>query len=160
MHCLSRERLERLIPLACTTAWIIQLAALLYAGFVVGCSSKATVLQLYPVTGRVMLSGGVPIGNGTVIFEPIAAPGLLAVGRIQPDGTFTLETPKLRSAGAIEGEHRVAIVPDGNVPRGRSPIPVPYRDHESSDLIVVVRRGANQLPPFTFVARSKLVRRR
>lgn len=82
------------------------LTAACLAGFFAGCESSD--FEVAKVSGTVTC-GGEPVMLGTVIFTPVATGELVgkpAVGKIQPDGTFTLTTYQ-PDDGAVVGEHRV-----------------------------------------------------
>src|SRR5262245_52612495 len=65
----------------------------------------------YPVSGRVVFGDKAPLPGGNIEFSPVDGKvRTSARGMIAEDGTFTLTT--FRDAdGAIEGKHRVLIIP-------------------------------------------------
>lgn len=68
----------------------------------------------YPVTGTVVGTGGTKITAGAIQFQPIGDAKFTAMGNIQPDGTFNLQTNFVDgsySPGAIPGSHRVTFYP-------------------------------------------------
>lgn len=69
-----------------------------------GCSSQETT---YPVTGRVYFQDRTPVKSGVIEFSPMDGK-VGARSRIDEDGRFTLTTGD--RAGALAGEHRIAIV--------------------------------------------------
>ncbi|HEV3204022.1 MAG TPA: hypothetical protein VGY77_06555 [Gemmataceae bacterium] len=74
---------------------------------VIGCGGK----KLYPVEGKVVFPDGTPMIGGWVEFEPMdGKANVSAKGQIQKDGTFRLGTNR-EGDGAIEGRHRILIVP-------------------------------------------------
>jgi hypothetical protein len=69
--------------------------------------------QLYPVTGRVVVSQGELPPEGTMVqFMPSNAE-LMAQGFTAADGSFTLNTVfcEQKLPGATAGSHRVSVVP-------------------------------------------------
>lgn len=68
--------------------------------FAIGCSSQVRV------TGKVVFEDGSPLTEGKVIFENDAF--FQAVGRIQPDGSYTLGSYKLTD-GVPRGTYKVYI---------------------------------------------------
>ncbi len=76
-----------------------------------GCDSSP--YEVAPVRGVVKLDDKL-LPQGGIMFAPVAKgdnanPGKAAVGKIQPDGSFTLSTFE-KNDGAIVGEHWVTIV--------------------------------------------------
>lgn len=102
-----------------------------------GCGRGAR-LQTAKVSGTVSLDGK-PLDRGTVIFTP--ASGRAATGKVQPDGSYTLETYR-PGDGAILGTHRVAVIARQELPgdgllgnrSGPSLIPEFYGDSGKSGL--------------------------
>jgi hypothetical protein len=79
-----------------------------------GCNKSPVrpTVKTYPVTGKVVLaSGHLPRGSN-IMFEP-ADPKATARSIIADDGSFTLTTVFFESKlpGAVEGPHRVTVVP-------------------------------------------------
>ena len=93
--------------------WTEALAALV--GLVLfapsGCSTKATLPEVYPVRGKVVFEGGQPVAGGSVTFQPQDDSAVSTSGVIGPDGTFSLFSFKagVRAAGATAGPHRVIV---------------------------------------------------
>ena len=128
----------------------VSLARWSLVALLLGCNS-GTPLATHPVTGKVVLANGKPLTSGTIHFEPIDAPALVATAKLQSDGTFTLKSPG-DTEGAAEGRSRVYIVPDpATVTKsgGRTvyPFPAEYMDEETSPLTITVKPGANELNP-------------
>jgi hypothetical protein len=74
-------------------------------GSVPGCTDKS--LSLQNVHGSVEYHGKL-LNHGRVTFTPEqGAPGVPAVGEIQPDGSFRMETEERE--GAIEGRYHVLV---------------------------------------------------
>lgn len=82
-----------------------------------GCNSEQTI---FPVTGTVKFSDGIPLTSGKIEFETQEVhPAVTAIGTIQPDGSFTLTTYD-KHDGALLGKHKIAVIPfDGMSPTGR-----------------------------------------
>ncbi len=125
---------------------------------VIGCGEP---VQEYGavVTGTVTIDGELAT-SGTVTFHPVKA-GNLAIGRIHPDGSYSLRTGQgdLRSVdgGTVApGEYIVTVSitgppePGSQIAEGGPPIPGPllvaakYARKETSDLTHTVHAG-NQL---------------
>jgi predicted small lipoprotein YifL len=116
-----------------------------------GCGGKGH-LSLAPVAGTVTHDGK-PLDHGKVVFFPEAGtPGPQAVGAIQSDGTFRMQT--IGRDGAAVGRHRVLVHcrrparpeeqgPTG-VPPSESLIPRKYSVLEDSPLRFEVKEGDNQ----------------
>jgi hypothetical protein len=89
---------------------------------VAGCSGEGPVT--YPVTGKVESAGGETWAGGTITFQSVSAPEMLASGEIEADGSFTLTTHYVMAgqaktrAGAVAGEHTVTLQPPEEA-RGR-----------------------------------------
>src|SRR5205085_213820 len=75
---------------------------------VAGCGKSQ---KTYPVEGSVTYPDGKPLVGGSVEFESQEAEtkGLNARGDIGADGSYRLKTGK--DDGAVEGSHRVIVVP-------------------------------------------------
>lgn len=81
-----------------------KIAAALCIALVAGCGSGAI-----PASGRVERDGKA-VSAGKVMFSPIGE-GKIAVGPIQPDGTFQLTTSSPND-GALAGKYRVMVAGD------------------------------------------------
>lgn len=91
------------------------LLALLVAAAVAslaGCGSNSAV-KTYPATGKVVVTGGQDWTGGVVEFESLTNPEHKTMGKIGKNGSFTLETlvEGRRTAGALEGQYRVTVIP-------------------------------------------------
>lgn len=79
-----------------------------------GCKDKEPLVPTtYPVSGKVLYKDGTPMRKGMINFRSVTDASVSADGIVSNDGTFTLTTltqAKQKSAGAIEGEHRVTII--------------------------------------------------
>jgi hypothetical protein len=87
-----------------------------------GCSQPGAQLpETYPVHGKVSYKAGQPLTGGQITFRLTDDPTLVAVGIIQADGSFSLQTfrDNRKVGGAVAGEHHVSVVPpraaDGTV---------------------------------------------
>ena len=69
--------------------------------------------QTHVVTGKVTYKDGSALTGGAITFTLASDPSLTASGDIGADGAFTLYTivGSQRFLGAVEGEHRVTIIP-------------------------------------------------
>jgi hypothetical protein len=90
---------------------LLSLVALLSLG---GCGSP----KFYRVRGQVVVFGVGLLREGEVRFRPVSKPDLVATGRIQKDGTFSLSTPG-HGEGVLEGKCKVAVVVE---PRQGKPV--------------------------------------
>lgn len=114
---------------------------------VAGCGGGDS--NLAHVEGVVRVNGEL-LKAGRVVFQPEQA-GLNALGRINPDGTFTLTTKDVD--GALIGMHKVAIVaaqaPAGRPDPSAGPQPVTWLAPEryaavgTSELTYEVKPGDN-----------------
>ena len=104
--------------------------------------------QYAPVSGRVTLDGE-PVADAVVMFLPIApegqveAPGPGSMAVTNERGEFTLKVPSVGVAGAVVGEHRVAVTP--NTPDGpvRRVKPIPPRYNLNSPLRFTVSKAGS-----------------
>jgi len=131
--------------------WLATAAA---AMVLVGCGGSE--FQLAPVKGKVTYNGK-PLEFGAVIFIPEKGPA--AIGQIQSDGTFVLQTGThggRMQRGAVVGKHKVEIrcmdtqrpgyKPSAGheMPIGKSLIPTKYNQADSSGLTAeVTPQGPN-----------------
>jgi hypothetical protein len=79
-----------------------------------GCGRAAEELPTtFPVTGTVVNKVGKPLNDGRIEFVSTIDPKTQAIGKLQPDGSFTLLTAigKEVLPGAIEGPHKVTLLP-------------------------------------------------
>jgi hypothetical protein len=122
------------------------LAALVMVCFV-GCTG-GNGMSTAEVKGVVTLDGAPLSSEGNVSFEP-AAGGKMAVGTVQPDGSFVLKT-YAPGDGAVVGRHRVSVTPlvpleSDDAPQTRTvntgPIPSRYRSVQSSGWEFEVKPG-------------------
>jgi len=118
---------------------------------VAGCSDGSQGLAA--VKGKVTYKGK-PVPNGTVNFNPVDGNKPSASGKIQPDGSYVLETylGSRPSAGAVIGSHKVIIVAmqdqEGILPEQRAALPPPivpskYTHPNTTDLKAEVEKKEN-----------------
>lgn len=130
---LSGPHADRLLGVRTQIAWLLVTAPI---ALVVGCGGQRDGLA--PVSGTVTLNGK-PVTHGHVFAKP--SEGRTAVGRIRPDGTFTLGTDT-DSDGAKVGEHTVTLAPP-RADEGAPPVdavvpPAKYNSPRTSGLRMVV----------------------
>src|SRR5262245_17079827 len=108
---------SRVIALAVVVAW---------AGIACGCGSK--IPKTYPVTGKVVWTGGKPVTDGRIEFQSLSDDSLKAVGEIDQDGNFSLTTLRdgAKRVGAVEGQHRVIVEPEWGDDKLIIALPSPY----------------------------------
>jgi hypothetical protein len=114
----------------------------LLAVLAAGCQTART----QPVTGKVVFKDGAPLTGGWVMLEPVDRSKTQgARGEIQKDGSFCLGTYEAAD-GAIEGAHRVAILPPPP-PVGANPkaslIHPRFQSVNTSNLECTVSKGKN-----------------
>jgi hypothetical protein len=137
--------LETALPEDCTmpnlfraafTPWILISLAVL--PLLSGCGTP----KFYPVRGQVLLFGVGLLTDGEVRFQPVSKPDLIATGRIQKDGSFSLTTPGHGSDGVLEGTCKAAVVVEPR--QGKPVIDERFADFETSDLqFTVTARAEN-----------------
>src|SRR3954467_10730529 len=86
--------------------------------------------KFYPVRGEVVIFGVGPLKEGEVQFRPLKRPDLIAKGKVQKDGKFSVSTPN-HGEGVLEGDCQVAIVVEPK--DGKRPIAERYSDFSKSD---------------------------
>jgi hypothetical protein len=118
-----------------------------------GCSGGGHGLAV--VKGKVTYKGKA-VPNGTVNFNPVDGSKPSATGKIQPDGSYTLETfvSNRPSPGAVIGPHKVVIVAmqdqEGILPEQRAALPPPivpakYTHPSTTDLKAEVENKENTI---------------
>ena len=107
------------------TRWMVISFAVL--PWLSGCGAP----KFYPVKGLVILFGVGPLTEGEVRFRPVSKPDLIATGRIQKDGSFSLTTPS-HGEGALEGTCKAAIVVESR--QGKPVIDERFADFDTSDV--------------------------
>ncbi len=115
-----------------------------------GCQSDSE--RVYPVSGRITFSDDAPVMFGTVEFRSETENPVIARGRIDKDGTFSVKSFGNRD-GLVAGWHRMIILQVTGSPRdGGSVIhhhgqevATRYSSYNSSDLRIQVHPdGPNQ----------------
>jgi hypothetical protein len=105
---------------------IVALAVLVIGA--AGCQSgKATMPVTHVVKGMVRFKDGKPLKGGSIQFEPVANRSLTIRGEIKKDGTFSLYTLLVdgrKADGAIEGTHKVLVIPPMSADQTIEPIKV------------------------------------
>jgi hypothetical protein len=107
------------------------------------CSKKATLPDLYPVRGKVVLEGGRPIRGGIVTFDPQNDPAVSTSSAIGSDGTFLLYSFKagIRAPGATAGPHRVVVnFSDSNIPAFEFPTPFVVKPGDNEFTLTIPKR--------------------
>ena len=112
------------------------------AAFLAGCQSDGTP-KTYSVKGKVVhKKSQSPVTQGTVMFESVSEPKVLASGELQADGTFELASD-LGKPGTVAGEHRVMIEPPFPEPGQKAPFPKRYASFKTSKLTATVEPRDN-----------------
>ncbi len=121
----------------------------------VGCGSGNPAT--FETSGKVTYNGQ-PVANGVVQLHPEGG-GNSAVGNLESDGTFTLTTFK-KDDGACAGTYKVTVqafpdadddAPASGLPgmeltgEGKPPVPLKYEIAGTTDLVVTINEGANEL---------------
>src|SRR6266576_1996672 len=94
---MTQPRATACRSLACAVAAALCLIA--------GCSQP----KFYPVRGKVIIFAVGPLTEGEIHFRPVSRPSLVASGKIQKDGTFSVSTPG-HGEGVLEGDCQVEII--------------------------------------------------
>jgi hypothetical protein len=128
---------------------------------VAGCGGQndaAGKVDVFPVSGKVVLPDGKPLQSGRIVF--VSKDGMSSsTGKIGEDGTFTLTTG-VSGEGAPAGEYKIRLEPDetklkavpkGSRPGAALPFPGKYTDESTSELTATITSGTNQLAPFKLV---------
>jgi hypothetical protein len=116
-----------------------------------GCSSKKEEPPptTHPVTGRIVYPDGSAYkGGGTIEFNAIDKSDARALGKIEPDGHFTLSIigKKGQQEGAPAGEFTATIAPDQGQSQGQGTAPrhaqgrYRIKADETNELKVIVGR--------------------
>jgi hypothetical protein len=118
------------------TSW-----ALILAAAVLPSASGCGAPKFYPVRGKVILKGVGALTEGQVRFRPDANHDLIATGKIQKDGTFSLTTPS-HGEGVLEGICKATVVV---APRkGKLVIDKRFEEFDTADLqFTVTARNEN-----------------
>ncbi len=79
-----------------------------WACLMVGCNDRG-LPNMVPIRGKVLYNGR-PVEHGIVKYVPVSeGNGRVALGTIQPDGTFIMTTLK-KGDGVQKGEYRIAVI--------------------------------------------------
>jgi len=116
--------------------------AMIWLAVVLGASGCGQA-KFYPTRGKVIVYGVGPLKEGEIRIRPNSKPSLVASGKIQKDGSFSVETPG-HGEGVLEGDCQVAIIvePKG----GKRPIAERYGDFDTAELnFTIERRAENYL---------------
>jgi len=109
---------------------MIGLTAGLCAG---GCSEP----KFYPTRGKIVVYAVGPLKEGEIRIRPNSKPNLVASGKIQKDGSFSVETPG-HGEGVLEGDCKVAIIVEDK--GGKRPIAERYGDFDTAELNFTIER--------------------
>lgn len=123
---------------------------LLLIAAMTGCNQRPPTFEVH---GMVVFPDGKPLTSGSVEFEALnQKKPITATSEIAKDGTFQLGTFELKD-GAVEGEHRVAVISDFEIGTGiERPEELPperldakYRDFKTSGLKFVIKPQRNNI---------------
>jgi len=101
---------------------------------VAGCSEP----KFYPARGKAIVYGVGPLKEGEIRFRPKSRPNLVATGKVQKDGTFSVSTPG-HGEGVLEGDCQVAIFVEAL--GGKRPIAERFSDYATADFNYTIRPG-------------------
>jgi len=107
----------------------------------VGCGSSGPGKRvLNPAKGKVTLGTGAPLTVGTLSLEPLGVGAIPCYGKIEPDGTFELQTDA--DKGASAGKYKAYILLP---PNKRNSVPKKFQSENTSGIEVEVVSGDNDL---------------
>ena len=107
----------------------------------VGCGSSGPGNRtLNPAKGKVTLGTGAPLTVGTLSLVPLGGGAIPCGGKIEPDGTFELETGA--DKGASAGKYKAYVVLPANK---RNSVPKKFQSEDTSGIEVEVISGDNNL---------------
>jgi hypothetical protein len=113
---MNRSR-RRLATHLCETRIAAAVFALAFLFSNAGCRKppETPLPKTYPVTGRIVDREGNQLKTGSIQFESIVDVKTQALGKVEPDGSFTMTTVvgEAMVPGAIEGPHKVTFLPVG-----------------------------------------------
>jgi hypothetical protein len=118
-----------------------------------GCNKLPSNRDVHPVKGKVTLNGQ-PVRLAVIYLQPKdPAIGNEAKGYIREDGRFAIRTYSNKDDdGAVAGEYKVTIQPYSKTLYGPKPesvepstIPDKYTSSKTSNLVVQIKPGENQL---------------
>lgn len=110
-----------------------------------GCGSGNP--KTYPIPGRLVYRDGQPVPGATVVLQTTQGDKqLTARGMVRTDGTFDLTT-FAEGDGAVEGEHRVTVIPipSADGPKVATVVPAKYADPDQSKLTVSIAPGTPEI---------------
>ena len=146
-----------------TVQWFLLALPIVLVGCAKDANKSALDQKRYPVTGKVTLADGKPLTAGTITFLPDNKAGdqvgLTAIGKIEADGTYTLD------GGAPAGNYRVKLsrpsIAVASVAAGKTakapkpPFSDAYLDEDTSGLVAEVKAAeSNSLEPFVLVEKK------
>jgi hypothetical protein len=103
--------------------------------------------SVVPVSGKLLSSGGAPVANAWVVFNPKDVGGHEANAPTGPDGTFRLSTFG-KEDGAVPGRYAVTVEPHPYAKGPKPNIPRQYSTAKDSPLIVEIKKdGGSDLEP-------------
>ena len=123
-----------------------------------GCQSEGE--RVYPITGKISFSDGAAATFGTIECRSDSTDPVIARGRIEKDGSFTVKSFGNRN-GLIAGGHRMIIVQVTGSPRDGGSIihhhgqevATRYSSYDSTDLRMHVEPGSQNQFEFKVDAR-------
>ncbi len=145
------QRWKRPLTVAGSVAAVLVLSALVFRPSLFGNTNR---VRVYRTQGTAVCDGQ-PMPNATVYLHPIggAAPDVPRPRAVvRDDGTFVVGTYG-KDDGAPPGDYKITVEwfapgEQKNNPRGpQNVLPAKYARPDTSDLIVHVEAGDNQLPP-------------
>jgi hypothetical protein len=132
--------------------WLSRWGGVVVVALITGCG-RAPAVDLQPASGTVVFPNGTPLAEGTVVFEPVEAPGMKAQGPLQGDGSFTLMTGS--DEGVVTGVSRVSVALTNPKDVRRLGLRAEFLDPDSSGLTAVVTPGSGQLDPIVLRAPAR-----
>ena len=123
-----------------------------------GCQSEGE--QVFPISGKILFSDGSPATFGTIECRSDSSSPVIARGRIEKDGSFTVKSFGNRN-GLVAGDHRMIVVQVTGSPRDGGTIihnhgqevATRYSNYDSTDLRLHVQPGGRNHFEFIVDAR-------
>lgn len=131
--------------------------ALLAAAAVVGCGSGPDRIPVYKAAGKITFNNQ-PVDGAFLVLHPKGAAPQADVPKptalVKADGTFeptTFDTADGAPAGdyVVTIEWRKLVNTGGEWAPGPNLLPAKYSNPATSDLVIHVAEGSNELPPIT-----------